>query len=228
MGKRVCSVYHLELECLGKVPSTNAGPKVRVSKSLHCEPFIVRERSPQYGLNDTIQTFITQAHEVLPYNSVYVINRQSGPGQSKQKLTSMLGLAVVLENQDLVEMLLNSAAEVHPDIGTVPPLMRAVLSEHKGNVQLSWVGHRRMVWKGYRPRVRLVLAGGHASAWLSPFWRGPAPGAQREPKGSPKVPSGRYTGAFQIDTIPQPKTSGWRIALYSHTSALQPTWGRIT
>ena len=35
-----------------------------------------------------------------------------------------------------------------------------------------------MVWKGYRPRVRLVLAGGHASAWISPFWRGPAPGAQ--------------------------------------------------
>ena len=46
-------------------------------------------------------------------------------------------------------------------------------------IHLSWVGHRRMVWKGYRPRVRLVLAGGHASAWLSPFWRGPAPGAQR-------------------------------------------------
>ena len=37
----------------------------------------------------------------------------------------------------------------------------------------SWCG------KGYRPRVRLVLAGGHASAWISPFWRGPAPGAQR-------------------------------------------------
>ena len=35
------------------------------------------------------------------------------------------------------------------------------------------------MWKGYRPRVRLVLAGGHASAWISPFWRGPAPGAQR-------------------------------------------------
>ena len=35
------------------------------------------------------------------------------------------------------------------------------------------------MWKGYRPRVRLVLAGGHASAWFSPFWRGPAPGAQR-------------------------------------------------
>ena len=24
-----------------------------------------------------------------------------------------------------------------------------------------------------------MLAGGHASAWFSPFWRGPAPGAQR-------------------------------------------------
>ena len=33
-------------------------------------------------------------------------------------------------------MLLNSAAEVHPDIDTVPPLMRAVLSQHKGTVQL--------------------------------------------------------------------------------------------
>ena len=35
------------------------------------------------------------------------------------------------------------------------------------------------MWKGYRPRVRLVLAGGHASAWFSPFCRGSAPGAQR-------------------------------------------------
>jgi len=29
-----------------------------------------------------------------------------------------------------------------------------------------------------RRRLRLVLAGGHASAWFSPFWRGPAPGGQ--------------------------------------------------
>ena len=49
-------------------------------------------------------------------------------------------------------------------------------------IHLSWVGHRRMVWKGYRPRV---LAGGHASAWLSPLaW--PC-------TGSPKVPSGTNT-----------------------------------
>ena len=44
---------------------------------------------------------------------------------------------------------------------------------------LSLVDLGLVVWKGYRPRVRLVLAGGHASAWISPFWRGPAPGAQR-------------------------------------------------
>ena len=42
-----------------------------------------------------------------------------------------------------------------------------------------WVDLGLVVWKGYRPRVRLVLALGHASAWFSPFWRGPAPGAQR-------------------------------------------------
>ena len=42
-----------------------------------------------------------------------------------------------------------------------------------------WFDLGLVVWKGYRPRVRLVLAGGHASAWFSPFWRGPAPGAQR-------------------------------------------------
>ena len=48
----------------------------------------------------------------------------------------MIGLAVALPNQDLVRMLLNSAAEVHPAIETVPPLMRAVLNEHRGNVYL--------------------------------------------------------------------------------------------
>ena len=36
----------------------------------------------------------------------------------------------------------------------------------------------RMVWKGVRRRLRLVLAWGHASAWFSPFWRGPAPEGQ--------------------------------------------------
>ena len=41
---------------------------------------------------------------------------------------------------------------------------------------LGDLGH--MVWKGVRRRLRLVLAGGHASAWISPFWRGPAPGGQ--------------------------------------------------
>ena len=46
-------------------------------------------------------------------------------------------------------------------------------------IHSPWFDLGLMVWKGYRPRVRLVLAGGHASAWISPFWRGPAPGAQR-------------------------------------------------
>ena len=45
------------------------------------------------------------------------------------------------------------------------------------HLPLGDLGH--MVWKGVRRRLRLVLAGGHASAWISPFWRGPAPGAQR-------------------------------------------------
>ena len=46
-------------------------------------------------------------------------------------------------------------------------------------IHSPWFDLGLVVWKGYRPRVRLVLAGGHASAWFSPFWRGPAPGAQR-------------------------------------------------
>ena len=48
-------------------------------------------------------------------------------------------------------------------------------------IHLSWVGHRRMVSKGYRARVRLVLAGGHASAWFSSFWRGEPKGTKRNP-----------------------------------------------
>ena len=46
-------------------------------------------------------------------------------------------------------------------------------------IHSPWFDLGLVVWKGYRPRVRLVLAGGHASAWFSPIWRGPAPGAQR-------------------------------------------------
>ena len=42
-------------------------------------------------------------------------------------------------------------------------------------IHSPWFDLGLVVWKGYRPRVRLVLAGGHASAWISPFWRGPAP-----------------------------------------------------
>ena len=44
------------------------------------------------------------------------------------------------------------------------------------HLPLGDLGH--MVWKGVRRRLRLVLAWGHASAWFSPFWRGPAPGGQ--------------------------------------------------
>ena len=58
-------------------------------------------------------------------------------------------------------------------------------------IHLSWVGHRRMVWKGYCPRLRLVLAGGHASAWFSFFWRWPC-------TGSPKVPSGLIAQAHEV------------------------------
>ena len=46
-------------------------------------------------------------------------------------------------------------------------------------IHSPWFDLGLVVWKGYRPRVRLVLVGGHVSAWISPFWRGPAPGAQR-------------------------------------------------
>ena len=46
-------------------------------------------------------------------------------------------------------------------------------------IHSPWFDLGLVVWKGYRPRVRLVLAGGHASAWFLPIWRGPAPGAQR-------------------------------------------------
>ena len=34
------------------------------------------------------------------------------------------------------------------------------------------------MWKGYRPGCAWCLRG-PASAWISPFWPGPAPGAQR-------------------------------------------------
>lgn len=50
----------------------------------------------------------------------------------KQKPTTR-SLAVTVGNQDLVEMLLEEAAEVHPQVDTV--LMIAVLNEHKGNIQ---------------------------------------------------------------------------------------------
>ena len=40
-----------------------------------------------------------------------------------------------------------------------------------------------IMWKGYRPRVRLVLAGGHASAWFRLF----GVALHREPKGTKRV-----------------------------------------
>ena len=53
----------------------------------------------------------------------------------KQQPTSMIGLAVALGNHDLVDLLLNSTAAVHPETDTVPPLVIAVLNEHQRNVQ---------------------------------------------------------------------------------------------
>ena len=54
-----------------------------------------------------------------------------------------------------------------------------------------------MVWKGVRRRLRLVLAGGLASAWISPFWRGPAPGGQSTQADSPEEPPTGDTGVDQ-------------------------------
>ena len=71
-------------------------------------------------------------------------------------------------------------------------------------IHSPWFDLGLVVWKGYRPRVRLVLAGGHASAWFSPFWRGPAPGAQR------------YQAMRTIDT-PVMETIGRSILQYRHT-----------
>ena len=53
----------------------------------------------------------------------------------KQHPTTMIGLAVELGNQNLVELLLEAAAAVSPEASTVPPLMVAVLHQHRGNVQ---------------------------------------------------------------------------------------------
>ena len=47
----------------------------------------------------------------------------------------MIGLAVALKNQPLVQLLLDAEAEVHPDKATVPPLIIAVLHQHEGIVQ---------------------------------------------------------------------------------------------
>ena len=58
-----------------------------------------------------------------------------------------------------------------------------------------------MVWQGYRPRVRLVLAGGHASAWFR-LWRGPAPGAQRYQAESQQY--GNYHEIAALAAIQQP------------------------
>jgi hypothetical protein len=53
----------------------------------------------------------------------------------KQQPTTMIGLAVALRNQALVGLLLDAAAEVHPDEAMVPPLIVAVLHQDKENVQ---------------------------------------------------------------------------------------------
>ena len=53
----------------------------------------------------------------------------------KQQPTTMIGLAVALKNQALVQLLLDAEAEVHPDEATVPPLTIAVLHQNEGIVR---------------------------------------------------------------------------------------------
>ena len=43
----------------------------------------------------------------------------------------MIGLAVALKNQPLVQLLLDAEAEVHPEEATVPPPTIAVLTSMK-------------------------------------------------------------------------------------------------
>ena len=47
-------------------------------------------------------------------------------------------------------------------------------------IHSPWFDLGLVVWKGYRPRVRLVLAGGHASAWNRLF----GVALHQEPKGT--------------------------------------------
>ena len=79
-------------------------------------------------------------------------------------------------------------------------------------IHSPWVDLRLVVWKGYRPRMRLVLAGGHASAWISPFWRGPAPGAQRyQATKSPTLRNtmtSRFTGSMAVMSTPSSSMRG--------------------
>ena len=53
----------------------------------------------------------------------------------KQQPTTMIGLAVALKNQTLVQLLIDAEAEVHPDEAIVPPLTIAVLHQDKEIVQ---------------------------------------------------------------------------------------------
>jgi hypothetical protein len=53
----------------------------------------------------------------------------------KQQPTTMIGLAVSLKNQALVQLLLDAEADVHPDEAIVPPLTIAVLHQNEGIVQ---------------------------------------------------------------------------------------------
>ena len=53
----------------------------------------------------------------------------------KQQPTTMIGLAVALGNQALVNLLLGAGAEVHPEAAMVPPLIIAVLNQDRDNVR---------------------------------------------------------------------------------------------
>ena len=69
-------------------------------------------------------------------------------------------------------------------------------------IHSPWFDLGLVVWKGYRLRVRQVLAGGHASAWILPFWRGPAPGAQRYQ--ADQVANEQDLQQVLIDMVPTP------------------------
>ena len=66
-------------------------------------------------------------------------------------------------------------------------------------IHSPWFHLGLVVWQGYRPRVRLVLAGGHASAWISLLvW--PCTGSPKVPSGFPQlVPTAATSGGRDVN-----------------------------